>query len=219
MDIYVTESMYLHSNMYMLSEKEHIILIDPCENYQLPEKAVLEYIFLTHEHYDHISGVNYWRNCTDAKVICSVQCSENIADSKRNLSRYFDVFQKMQTWVTNFEYIQVMPYKCSADIVFTGKMELEWHGHRLEVFETPGHSKGSCCIQLDDQWLFSGDVLMKDFPISCGLPGGSKRDWLNKSKPVLKGLSGDITVLPGHFGSFQLKEYKYWEAVSWHSAE
>ena len=56
MEIEVIESPYLKSNMYVLSEDNHSIMIDPCENYQMKPGIRLDNILLTHEHYDHISG-------------------------------------------------------------------------------------------------------------------------------------------------------------------
>lgn len=54
---------------------------------------------------------------------------------------------------------------------------------------------------------------MKDYPIAYGPLGGSKKDWVNKSKDVLQNLPKDIKVMPGHFESFLLGEYKFWEVV------
>ncbi len=214
MEIEVIESPYLKSNMYVLSEDNHSIMIDPCENYQMKPGIRLDNILLTHEHYDHISGVNYWKNLTNAQIICSFQCSQNIMNAKKNMSQYFNTFYRMQAWVKVEGYRDVMPYECKeADIIFKERMEMEWQNHKFFFFETPGHSKGSCSILLDDKWLFSGDTLMKDYPIAYGPLGGSKKDWVNKSKDVLQNLPKDIKVMPGHFESFLLGEYKFWEVV------
>lgn len=214
MEIEVIESPYLKSNMYVLSENDHSIMIDPCENYQMKPGIRLDNILLTHEHYDHISGVNYWRNLTNAQIACSSQCSQNILNAKKNMSQYFNTFCRIQAWVKVEGNGDVMPYECkAADITFKASMEMEWQNHKLFFFETPGHSKGSCCILLDDKWLFSGDTLMKDYPIAFGPSGGSKLDWMSKSKDVLQNLPKDIAVMPGHFESFLLGEYRFWEVV------
>lgn len=214
MEIETIESPYLKSNMYVLTENDHAILIDPCENYQTGKRIKIDYILLTHEHYDHISGVNYWKSLTDARIICSYQCSQNIINAKKNLSKYFDIFCHLQTWIKDIENKKVNPYECmAADIVFNEQMEMNWQAHKFILFEAPGHSKGSCCILLDGGWLFSGDALMKDYPIAYGPSGGSKKDWINKSKSILQSLPKDIIVMPGHFESFRLGEYKYWEVM------
>ena len=40
MEIEVIESPYLKSNMYVLSEDNHSIMIDPCENYQMKNTRI-----------------------------------------------------------------------------------------------------------------------------------------------------------------------------------
>lgn len=213
MKIEVVESAYLKSNMYVLIEQGHITMIDPCENYIIPEGMEPDYIFLTHEHYDHISAVNYWKERSNAKVICSSICGSNIKDSKRNLSKHFGVFLQIQTWIEDIGNIEVSPYETVADIVFPERLEVSWKGHKFFLFITPGHSKGSSSILLDNYWLFAGDTLMKNFPVSFGLPGGSKKDWLNITKPAFLKLPENTVVMPGHFECFALKDYAFWEVV------
>lgn len=44
---------------------------------------------LTHEHFDHITGIERLRSRTNSKIICSKVCAERICDSKKNLSFYY----------------------------------------------------------------------------------------------------------------------------------
>ena len=210
MKIEKVESKYLKSNMYALIEDRHIIMIDPHENYILDMDCILDYIILTHEHCDHISGVNKWKERTNAKIVCSTACGEGIKSPKKNLSQYFDVFQEMQNWINIEEKIEMIPYMCKADLIFENEIEISWQNHLIKVFETPGHSKGSECILVDNEILFSGDSLMRDYSISCGLPGGSKKDWA-KTSSILRKLSKNIKVMPGHFEEFYLEEYGFWD--------
>lgn len=57
MKIFHIISNLISSNMYVLEENNHLILIDPCIIDIRLENKTVDYIFLTHEHYDHISGV------------------------------------------------------------------------------------------------------------------------------------------------------------------
>lgn len=88
MQIYAYNSMLMNSKMYVLVEDEEAILIDPCisRNAQilLKGKNVKKIIMiLTHEHYDHISGVNWWKKEYEHEVICSCMCAENIKNTKK----------------------------------------------------------------------------------------------------------------------------------------
>ena len=85
-------------NMYILEENNHYILIDPCI-IELPfvNASNIDYIFLTHEHYDHVSGVNYWRDQSGASVVCSILCDKGLRNSNINLSNTFQQFCAIQS--------------------------------------------------------------------------------------------------------------------------
>ena len=82
----------LSSNMYVLGEGDHALIIDPFEDTAPAQGLTVDTIILTHEHYDHISGVELWKACTGAPVLCSRACAENIQSPKMNLARHFREF-------------------------------------------------------------------------------------------------------------------------------
>ena len=61
-------------------------------------------------------------------------------------------------------------------------------------------------FMLDKQYIFTGDLLMKDNPTITRFPGGKTKDFQNITIPFLHTLNKEITVLPGHGDIFQLKE-------------
>lgn len=205
MKITRTDSGLLHSWMYIISENQHAIVIDPCRCIEDSSKYIVDMIILTHEHYDHISGANLWKKITNAPLICSVACSENIIDSKKNMARYFEVYCTIQNWVK----IKKIPdcdkeYTCKADKSFKGSESIAWQGHKIDLFEIPGHSLGSIGILIDNKEFFSGDSLMRDYEIECGFPGGSKILWEDIGKKKIEMLNKGIRVWPGHFENFVL---------------
>lgn len=63
MDIVSFQTPYMRSMTYIVSENRHAILIDPCkmpqvENDLVKKSLTIDMALLTHEHYDHISGIN-----------------------------------------------------------------------------------------------------------------------------------------------------------------
>lgn len=75
MNVINFENNLLKSNSFVILENNSAIAIDPYCMKCLDLENV-EYIFLTHEHYDHISGVNYFKECfPDVKVVCSKICA------------------------------------------------------------------------------------------------------------------------------------------------
>lgn len=167
---------------------------------------------MSHEHYDHISGVNYWTTKTDAKVVASHDCDTGMQNPNINLSKTFQQFCVIQT-VRNIDLkkIQNVNYVCKADIVYEHNLEINWHGNDIRFFALPGHSKGSSGILVNEKVLFAGDSLLKDYPVTGCFPGSSKDDWQQISIPKLKMLEGKIHVYPGHFGDFHLKDYRFWD--------
>ena len=203
MEIKRYESPLLSSNMYVIVEEGHAIVIDPFQDVNCAACLTIDKIILTHEHYDHISGVNDWKRLTKAPVLCSETCADNIQSSRKNMARLFEVFCELQTWMT----LDTIPksdenYTCRADETFENEMDFEWCGHIFHLFELPGHSLGSIGILLDNQHFFSGDSLIKDQEIELRFPGGCKDKWKQIGAPRLALLPDEIWVHPGHFEDF-----------------
>ena len=66
---------YIDSNMYILAENKEALVIDPhisaeADRYLRENQVEKVTILLTHEHFDHISGIPWFRKHYDTKVIC-----------------------------------------------------------------------------------------------------------------------------------------------------
>lgn len=193
---------FLDTNTYVMEEDGHLLIIDPSDHAAVLEKcreAATVTVLLTHEHFDHSSGVNRIRElcASSCRVIAGETCSERIQDTKANLSAYADVLAELggkqipEHW---------SPFCCkAADITFVDRYAFRWMGHDVELFSTPGHSAGSCCIVLDDM-LFVGDKVLEN-NLMVKFPGSSKKLYRSVTLPLLeKLLQGNrITrVYPGH---------------------
>lgn len=203
----------LKSNMYLLVEDQRGIIIDPYDCQEFSEEIArqcsqVDYILLTHEHYDHISGTNALRERYGCPVLCSESCGKRIQNSSQNFSRYFEAYATVQTGEpVPEELLPVEEYFSSADEVFSGSRMLLWQSHRLELTETPGHSPGSICILADGKILFSGDTLLPGNVTVTRFPGGSARRYSQIALPYLLKLPLDTRVYPGHYDSFTLKNH------------
>ena len=198
-------------NSYILFDgnSKEVIVVDPgnaraMEEYLDQHKLKIRYIFLTHEHYDHICGLNELRKLYSFEVIASQQCNEGIQDTKRNMSRYANVtrfFKQGEIEDTVVEFI------CEeTDIKFVSYLELNWNKHKLEFFETPGHSKGSSMFIFDKKYLFSGDTILKNQMVFTKFTGGSLQEYESITVPKIQNLNRNIKVLPGHGDGFFLHE-------------
>lgn len=205
MKIHRIVSDLLDSNMYIVEENGRAVLIDPCAAETPAAGLQVDWILLTHEHYDHISGVNAWKERCGAPVLCSESCAKNIQDPRKNFARYFTDMCEIQTWIRLDRTPEVEPdYSCRADQVFTDQFNFTWQGHRLKLAEIPGHSRGSIGIWLDDTDFFSGDSLIPGHDIALRFPGGSRKLWEEVGKQRISDLPAGVHVWPGHFENFVL---------------
>lgn len=194
-------------NTYCLVCNGHVVVIDPVmttDLEQLLTKYVVDFCILTHEHYDHICGVNVFRDKTEAPVKCGAEAVYGLSEPSVNMSRY------VQYLVTVIPFgnhaVESIDYRCDNDEILYDCQEIDWQGHKLFIKETPGHSKGSICILLDSRNLFSGDTVFKDYPTATRMPGGSTKAFRTITEPWLDSLPQDIMVYPGHTEPFRLNE-------------
>ena len=73
----------IDSSMYLIPAENSCLVVDPCVSEEaealLRERKIQDcLILLSHEHYDHISGVNRLRELLSCRVVCSEACSQSI---------------------------------------------------------------------------------------------------------------------------------------------
>ena len=208
MEIIRFETCYWQSNMYLIIGNGHCIIIDPCEITQAKDilyenKLILDYAFLTHEHCDHLTGVD-WARSIGAKIICSHTCAHKIKNPRLNAARYYNDSSQVQKKLKGTDVPISENFVCCADIYFESTLVLEWDKHMIELVETPGHSSGSICVLFDENILFSGDSLLENEPTNTRFPSGSRRYFEEITLPWIKTINENATVYPGHFNEFTL---------------
>lgn len=208
MQILMFETPYWQSNMYLVIEKEHGIMIDPCiianaQKLLNAHNIILDYAFLTHEHCDHITGVD-WARQQGAKIICSDICAKKIQDPKLNAARYYNDSSVVQKRLRGVDVAIPENFACYADLFFNNTLYITWQQHSVEIRKTPGHSSGSVCILFDNENLFAGDTLLENEVTNTRFPSGSQQQFYNSTLPWLKTLNENTVVYPGHFKTFKL---------------
>lgn len=186
--------------VYDKSESTNCIIVDPGtkDNKELiafisEEELSPVYIILTHEHFDHCWGVNDLVSRYHVPVICSALCGECIKYAKRNCSVFYD---NKEAFTIDSENISIE----SLDNA------LSFLGYEIRFFKTQGHTDASISFVIDD-FLFTGDTLIKDEKTVTKLPTGSV-ERLKETVEEIKKLKGNsLTVCPGHGESFALDEY------------
>lgn len=174
------------TNCYILEDGKKAAVIDPGDEAdrilaQLNQLDVqVEYILLTHGHYDHTTAVpELHKALPEAKIYI------HQADANGAGSRLFPLAGQVDDLLLYDE----------GDTLPLGTLT-------IEVLHTPGHSPGSVTLKAGDV-LFTGDTL---FAGDCGrtdLRGGSWEEIL-VSLGRLGKLEGNFHVLPGHGGTSDL---------------
>ncbi|MCM1339622.1 MAG: MBL fold metallo-hydrolase [Muribaculaceae bacterium] len=160
----------------------------------------LKYILLTHGHFDHLLGVDKF------KEVFSVDAYVNEADMEQvNLvPNMMQMFAGMMPVVIS----SIDKFVNDGDEFFIGET-------KIKAIATPGHTQGGMCYLIDGN-LFSGDTLFQSSVGRCDLPGGSLSDIADSIKNKLFTLPEETVVYPGHGAKTTIDfEKKYNEILNY----
>lgn len=179
----------IKANTYILTDeksgKTAVIDAGACtsECKQALEGKDVQYILLTHGHFDHLLGVAELKKLTGAQICIHAADAACLTDEEESLCSW--EYPGAQTAVP-------------ADRLLKDGDVLELGETTLTVLHTPGHTKGGVCYaDFENRLLFTGDTL---FCLTAGrtdFPGGDDVELLT-SLIRLRNLDGDFTVYPGH---------------------
>jgi len=89
------------------------------------------------------------------------------------------------------------------DVQFKDTLEVD--GFKIKVIPTPGHTKGSSCLLIDNN-LFSGDMLFADGYLGRTDLWGGSAEQIQESLAKLMLLAPDTVVYPGHGPSSTIRQ-------------
>ena len=192
----------IDTNCYLIEEEGHVIIIDPACGEMIREELSAkgwqpDYIFLTHEHFDHIWDLEEIRDTYQVPVVACSLCSERIGSISTNLSSIRDILVYFKTGQIPED--EGKRFTCRpAEITFDETFALDWRGHRFQFQRLPGHSPGSVIITMDQDTVFTGDYLILNEEEMLRLKGGSEEDFRNIAWPVLDAIPAGTQMYPGH---------------------
>jgi hydroxyacylglutathione hydrolase len=188
-----------YKNGYLLSfdNSTDALLIDPGDEVDLLlgmaeiKKLSIQYIFLTHGHLDHISGVGHARSKTNAPIVIHPD------DLK-----LYNTVELQAEW---FNYpVEKLP---KVDAFFADQQIFTIAGCEIKVLHTPGHSPGGVCFLINND-LFCGDTLFEGSVGRADLPGGDFAKLIASVKTRLLILPDTTVVYPGHGPSTTIGDEK-----------
>lgn len=172
-------------NCYLVSEGKAGILIDPgfsgdditdaCKGYDI------EYIFLTHSHFDHVKSAAEIKEKTGAKIVSSKKCSENMGDNIKNVSY---LFGEDETFAP-------------ADIIVGDNEVIKTSFCDVKCIFTPGHTDCSVSFVIEDH-VFTGDTIFRMSVGRWDLPTGNFSELEKSVKERIFTLPDNFTIHSGH---------------------
>jgi glyoxylase-like metal-dependent hydrolase (beta-lactamase superfamily II) len=143
----------------------------------------VDWLLLTHGHFDHVMDAAAIRRRHGCKVACHVDSVPMVADGSFFKKHGFDI---------EFEPV-------SPDLLLGEGETSEVAGVNLRVLHVPGHCPGSLCFLLPGEGvLIGGDVLFREGVGRWDLPGGDGELLFEGIREKLYPLDPATRVLPGH---------------------
>ncbi|WP_300702283.1 MBL fold metallo-hydrolase [Bacteroides sp.] len=207
------------SNMYVIINNNEALVFDPNENEELitllrKNQIKNVSIILTHEHYDHTSGVNWLLTYYEAKIYCQAKCAKAIAVKRKNNPALIalvwadmdkrDGGDRYKIFKEHFK-----PYTIQADFTFDENVEWNISDITIKGISTPGHCPGSSFYWIDDNLVFTGDTILQNAPVILKFPESERSIYMSKTLPYIKSLTQSTILIPGHGDPFLLKDSNY----------
>ena len=117
-----------------------------------------------------------------------------------NTHTHFDhvIGNKQMAEVTGAKIVQHENSQLKKDIAVSDGDTIQLGSIMLRILYTPGHSKDSICLLLEDQFILTGDTL---FVGNCGrvdLPGSDAKEMYHSLFDRLVKLDENLLIYPGH---------------------
>jgi glyoxylase-like metal-dependent hydrolase (beta-lactamase superfamily II) len=195
------------SNVFMIETGGKRILVDTSAAFtrkmlhrRLRKTGVstLDFLILTHTHFDHCGNAEYIRTLTGAKICVHPAEAEFLAKGSGPLPAG-------TVWLTRTllriplpsgaAFFKTSP--CKPDFLTENNRLPEGFPTNIGIIHTPGHSPGSLCVTVDNEIALTGDTLFGVFPGNCFPPFADDTKTLIKSWEIL--LQTDCRLfLPSH---------------------
>ncbi len=171
----------MENNNYLVWDEDsrEAFLVDCSMNYKpIVDDASkmgldVKYIILTHGHFDHTGGTEFYRRAFPKAQLVSGEKEKELLVSSKEVG------------------------SITADIYVNDGDELPCGDMTLKFIETPGHTIGGICI-LVGKVLFSGDTLFQASVGRTDFPTGNAATLIDSIRNKLFVLPDDTRVLPGH---------------------
>lgn len=201
------------NNLYLIKDKENILIDTGTPgNYKKIIKKLekiginhIDYIFITHPHYDHVGNLGKLSERFNTKVVAHKKARKFLVTGQSSTPVPTNLFTKILISLMNrlpdryTEFDSVDP-----DILLAKDTNLEEIQTEIRFLEVPGHTNDSIAIIYRSKYCFTGDACF-NIPGIFFPPFAEKRELIIESwKKLIK--TGATTFFPGHGKPFPLEK-------------
>ena len=167
------------SNVFLLSNNNRYIIIDTStrSNWKKLDKRLhklniskLDYLILTHTHYDHAENALKIREKYKALLIVHNSEASCITNGEVVVPKGTNIFTKFIIKILAKSFANNKIVKCPYDILVDSIYDLKEMGFNAYIMHTPGHTPGSMSVIVDDEIAIVGDTMFGVFKWSAFPP-------------------------------------------------
>jgi hydroxyacylglutathione hydrolase len=187
MKIWTTKSGYSiirvlsgRSNVFLLSNQTKYILIDTSPKFmwrklqrRLKHLNInnIDYLVLTHTHFDHSENSNRVKEKYNALVIVHKNEETFLATGENIVPQGTGPLSKTIVGLFAKQFLSLAKYEpCQSNLTVDSVFNLNEFGFNAYILHTPGHTPGSMSVIIDDEIALVGDTLFGVFPWSVYPP-------------------------------------------------
>ena len=199
----------LGSNEYVIWNEDggHGAVIDcgndisEVEGFVRENGILVDYIILTHGHFDHAEYVDAHRSAfPEAKLLCHEKEIPTLRDSAANLTPWFGAGKSYPD--------PDIALKNGDNVVIRGNSPE--NGIVFRVIDAPGHTPGCFLLLCDaEKIMFTGDVIFNRGRGRTDFKGGDEDD-MRDTLRMIAGMDGDIAFYSGHGAPSTVGAEKVW---------
>jgi hydroxyacylglutathione hydrolase len=141
-------------------------------------------VFCTHGHFDHAGSAAYFQKKYGCQVFMH-KADTHILKTSNFLLMALKIQQKIE--LPNVTFIE-------------DQFSMDINGQPLRYLSAPGHTPGSCVVELGSAW-FTGDTIYSQGVGLSQLPGENVDQLKSSIRGLWERLTVDRTVYPGHGNS------------------
>ncbi len=202
------------TNCYLIKGEQGYILVDAGGLYKARSfvrklrglnigPLDIKLIIVTHGHYDHVGSLAEIKELCKAKVAMTPFENDIVAQGQVVIPAGTNVIGRIVSRIGKIFYFLLKFKKVEAEYLITDDFPLDDFGVKGKVVLTPGHTKGSLSIILEDGQAIVGDLAMNKpigyiFPLFAEEPELIYPSW---RKLVDLGVN---TVYPAHGAPFSI---------------